>query len=116
MPLSKHQTVLLCGTLSREHQFRSYCCLHTRNMGNYTPQYKWIEEELPKVNRSETPCILRCTIATIITLWKVMFMHTNDPELRAGRSDYVVLTEDAVSFAFGWNKHEQLGSVSAKNA
>ncbi|KAL6530645.1 hypothetical protein OROMI_028534 [Orobanche minor] len=108
MPLSKHQTVLLCGILSREHQFRSYCCLHTRNRGNYTPQYKWIEEELPKVNRSETPCILRCTIATIITLWKVM-------PLWAGRSDYVVLTEDAVSFAFGWNKHEQLGSVSTKN-
>ncbi|KAL6528121.1 hypothetical protein OROHE_015071 [Orobanche hederae] len=62
-------------------------------LGKYNPQYKWIEEELPKVNRSETPCILR----------------------GAGRSDYVVVTEDAVSFAFGWNRHGQLGSVSAKN-
>ncbi|KAL6570272.1 hypothetical protein OROMI_014786 [Orobanche minor] len=34
---------------------------------------------------------------------------------RAGRSDYFVLTEDAVSVAFSWNRHGQLGSVSAKN-
>ncbi|KAL6496455.1 hypothetical protein OROGR_029713 [Orobanche gracilis] len=26
--------------------------------GKYTPQYKWIEEELPKVNRSETPWLI----------------------------------------------------------
>ena len=24
-------------------------------LGKYTPQYKWLEKELPKVNRSETP-------------------------------------------------------------
>lgn len=26
--------------------------------GKYTPQYKWLEEELPKVNRSETPWLI----------------------------------------------------------
>ncbi|KAL6519227.1 hypothetical protein OROGR_018547 [Orobanche gracilis] len=26
--------------------------------GKYTPQYKWIEKELPKVNRSETPWLI----------------------------------------------------------
>ncbi|GAY52912.1 hypothetical protein CUMW_145570 [Citrus unshiu] len=30
--------------------------------GKYTPQYKWLEEELPKVNRSETP-------------WLIVLMH-----------------------------------------
>ncbi|XP_074557026.1 purple acid phosphatase 2-like [Curcuma longa] len=26
--------------------------------GKYTPQYRWLEEELPKVNRSETPWLI----------------------------------------------------------
>ncbi|XP_028094450.1 purple acid phosphatase-like [Camellia sinensis] len=26
--------------------------------GKYTPQYKWLEQELPKINRSETPWII----------------------------------------------------------
>lgn len=30
--------------------------------GKYTPQYKWLEKELPKVNRSETP-------------WLIVLMH-----------------------------------------
>ncbi|KAM2053271.1 hypothetical protein EV1_002855 [Malus domestica] len=30
--------------------------------GTYTPQYKWLQEELPKVNRSETP-------------WLIVIMH-----------------------------------------
>ncbi|KAL3621277.1 prolyl aminopeptidase [Castilleja foliolosa] len=30
--------------------------------GKYTPQYRWLEEELPKVNRSETP-------------WLIVLMH-----------------------------------------
>ncbi|KAL6552774.1 hypothetical protein OROHE_008138 [Orobanche hederae] len=85
MPLSKHQTVLLCGTLSREHHVRSYCCIHTRNMATTLLSTSGLKKSYP-YGRS----------------W-------------AGRSDYVVLTEDAVSFAFGWNKHGQLGSVSAKN-
>ncbi|XP_010530813.1 PREDICTED: purple acid phosphatase 10 [Tarenaya hassleriana] len=29
--------------------------------GKYTPQYKWLEEELPKVNRSETPWLIVLT-------------------------------------------------------
>ncbi|XP_042063523.1 protein RCC2 homolog [Salvia splendens] len=33
----------------------------------------------------------------------------------AGRSHSVVVTEDGLSFAFGWNKHGQLGSGSTKN-
>lgn len=31
--------------------------------GKYTPQYKWLESELPKVNRSETP-------------WLIVMMHS----------------------------------------
>ncbi|CAA6653729.1 unnamed protein product [Spirodela intermedia] len=31
--------------------------------GKYTPQYKWLEEELPRVNRSETP-------------WLIVLMHS----------------------------------------
>ncbi|XAR59591.1 4-nitrophenylphosphatase [Bertholletia excelsa] len=31
--------------------------------GKYTPQYQWLEEELPKVNRSETP-------------WLIVLMHS----------------------------------------
>ena len=26
--------------------------------GKYTPRYKWLEEELPKVNRTETPWLI----------------------------------------------------------
>ncbi|KAG5543077.1 hypothetical protein RHGRI_015983 [Rhododendron griersonianum] len=33
----------------------------------------------------------------------------------SGRSHTVVVTKDAISFAFGWNKHGQLGSGSMKN-
>ncbi|CAI9763776.1 unnamed protein product [Fraxinus pennsylvanica] len=33
----------------------------------------------------------------------------------AGRSHTVVVTEDGLSLAFGWNKHGQLGSGSVKN-
>ncbi|KAL8556210.1 hypothetical protein ACS0TY_003851 [Phlomoides rotata] len=29
--------------------------------GKYTPQYRWLEEELPKVNRSETPWLIVMT-------------------------------------------------------
>jgi 3',5'-cyclic AMP phosphodiesterase CpdA len=32
-------------------------------LGKYTPQYKWLEQELPKVNRSETP-------------WLIVLMHS----------------------------------------
>lgn len=27
-------------------------------LGTYTPQYSWLEEELPKVNREETPWLI----------------------------------------------------------
>lgn len=33
--------------------FRFMICL-----GKYTPQYEWLEAELPKVNRNETPWLL----------------------------------------------------------
>ncbi|KAI5656144.1 hypothetical protein M9H77_24937 [Catharanthus roseus] len=33
----------------------------------------------------------------------------------AGRNHTVVVTEDGASFSFGWNKHGQLGTGSAKN-
>lgn len=33
----------------------------------------------------------------------------------SGRSHTVVVTDDGISLAFGWNKHGQLGSGSVKN-
>lgn len=33
----------------------------------------------------------------------------------SGRSHTVVVTDDGQSFAFGWNKHGQLGSGSLRN-
>lgn len=27
-------------------------------VGKYTPQYKWFEKELPKVNRTKTPWLI----------------------------------------------------------
>lgn len=33
----------------------------------------------------------------------------------AGRSHTVVVTSEGTSLAFGWNKHGQLGSGSARN-
>lgn len=33
----------------------------------------------------------------------------------AGRSHTVVVSDDGLSLAFGWNKYGQLGSGSAKN-
>ena len=27
-------------------------------LGKYTPQYKWLEQELPKINRYETPWVI----------------------------------------------------------
>ncbi|RVW80548.1 Purple acid phosphatase 2 [Vitis vinifera] len=41
------------------------------NLGKYTPQYKWLANELPKVNRTETPwliVLIHCPIYIII--WK----------------------------------------------
>lgn len=32
-------------------------------LGKYTPQYKWLEKEFPKVNREETP-------------WLIVLMHS----------------------------------------
>lgn len=33
----------------------------------------------------------------------------------SGRSHTVVVTDDGISLSFGWNKHGQLGTGSAKN-
>ncbi|GER57048.1 regulator of chromosome condensation family protein [Striga asiatica] len=50
----------------------------------------------------------RPTIVSELSQYKVV-------RAGAGRSHSVVVTEDGFSFAFGWNKHGQLGSGSAKN-
>ncbi|KAL6552771.1 hypothetical protein OROHE_008135 [Orobanche hederae] len=68
MPLSKHQTVLLCGTLSREHHFRSYCCLHTRNMATTLLSTSGLKKSYQKL-----------TYPRHHAFSVVMFMHTNDP-------------------------------------
>ncbi|KAG2705763.1 hypothetical protein I3760_05G071000 [Carya illinoinensis] len=43
--------------------------------GKYTPQYQWLEQELPKVNRTETPWLIVLMhspgiIATTIIIWR----------------------------------------------
>jgi alpha-tubulin suppressor-like RCC1 family protein len=42
-------------------------------------------------------------------LWRYKIVQAG-----AGRSHTVVVTDDGNSLAFGWNKHGQLGSGSAK--
>jgi hypothetical protein len=37
----------------------------------YTPQYRWLEAEFPKVNMSETPWLIVGTTATTTATWKV---------------------------------------------
>ncbi|GER26586.1 regulator of chromosome condensation family protein [Striga asiatica] len=50
----------------------------------------------------------RPTIVSDLSQYKVV-------KAGAGRGHTVVVTEDGLSFSFGWNKHGQLGSGSAKN-
>lgn len=45
---------------SRIALIQKWCCIL---VGKYTPQYRWLEDELPKVNRSETP-------------WLIVLMHS----------------------------------------
>ena len=50
---------LMCeNSFSNKLLFHFMICL-----GKYTPQYEWLEAELPKVNRSETP-------------WLIVLMHS----------------------------------------
>ena len=35
--------------------------IYNFSIGKYTPQYQWLEQELPKVNRSETPWLIVLT-------------------------------------------------------
>ncbi|BBH09357.1 hypothetical protein Prudu_021828, partial [Prunus dulcis] len=51
----KHQEYCSLLVLNQE----SFSIHHSK----YTPQYKWLEQELPKVNRSETP-------------WLIVLMHS----------------------------------------
>ncbi|KAL8543093.1 hypothetical protein ACS0TY_003831 [Phlomoides rotata] len=43
--------------------------------GKYTPQYRWLEEELPKVNRSETPWLIVMTHSPWYNNYKYHYME-----------------------------------------
>ncbi|KAL8556154.1 hypothetical protein ACS0TY_003808 [Phlomoides rotata] len=43
--------------------------------GKYTPQYQWLEEELPKVNRSETPWLIVLTHSPWYNSYNYHFME-----------------------------------------
>ncbi|KAL6506748.1 hypothetical protein OROHE_022580 [Orobanche hederae] len=70
--------------------------------------YTWGRNEKGQLGHGDKVQRDRPTIVSELSQHKIV-------RAGAGRSHSVVVTEDAVSFAFGWNKHGQLGSGSAKN-
>ncbi|XP_028070673.1 purple acid phosphatase 2-like [Camellia sinensis] len=66
---------LLFGTQSRELQHASFVLSSYSAYGKYTPQYQCLAEELPKVNRSETP-------------WLIVLMHS--PWYNSNKYHYMV--------------------------
>lgn len=61
--------------------------------------------------------LLSCAFDRPYCLTDIFFFYSRHKIIGAGsgRSHTVVVTKDAISFAFGWNKHGQLGSGSMKN-
>ncbi|KAL6511833.1 hypothetical protein OROGR_021430 [Orobanche gracilis] len=70
--------------------------------------YTWGRNEKGQLGHGDKVQRDRPTIVSELSQHKIV-------RAGAGRSHSVVVTEDGVSFAFGWNKHGQLGSGSAKN-
>ncbi|KAL8524029.1 hypothetical protein ACS0TY_013841 [Phlomoides rotata] len=69
--------------------------------------YTWGRNERGQLGHGDKVQRDRPTIISELSQYKVVAAG-------AGRSHSVVVTEDGLSFAFGWNKHGQLGSGSAK--
>lgn len=70
--------------------------------------YTWGRNERGQLGHGDTLQRDRPTVVSELSKHKIV-------SAAAGRSHTVVLTEDGQSFAFGWNKHGQLGSGSLRN-
>ncbi|XP_011028966.1 PREDICTED: protein RCC2 homolog [Populus euphratica] len=70
--------------------------------------YTWGRNERGQLGHGDTIQRDRPTVVSELSKYKLI-------KAGAGRSHTVVVTEDGLSLAFGWNKHGQLGSGSARN-
>ncbi|KAH8509555.1 hypothetical protein H0E87_011348 [Populus deltoides] len=70
--------------------------------------YTWGRNERGQLGHGDTIQRDRPTVVSELSKYKPI-------RAGAGRSHSVVVTEDGLSLAFGWNKHGQLGSGSARN-
>ncbi|XP_051124036.1 uncharacterized protein LOC127246614 [Andrographis paniculata] len=70
--------------------------------------YTWGRNEKGQLGHGDKVQRDRPTVVSELSKYKVV-------RAGAGRSHSVVVTEEGHSFAFGWNKHGQLGSGSVKN-
>ncbi|XP_002510496.2 protein RCC2 homolog isoform X1 [Ricinus communis] len=70
--------------------------------------YTWGRNEKGQLGHGDRIQRDRPTVVSELSKYKII-------RAGAGRSHTVVVTEDGLSLAFGWNKHGQLGSGSAKS-
>ncbi|KAI4336809.1 hypothetical protein L6164_015289 [Bauhinia variegata] len=70
--------------------------------------YTWGRNEKGQLGHGDTIQRDRPTVVSELSKYKII-------NAGAGRSHTVVVTEDGLSLAFGWNKHGQLGSGSVRN-
>ncbi|KAF8406526.1 hypothetical protein HHK36_008614 [Tetracentron sinense] len=70
--------------------------------------YTWGRNEKGQLGHGDTLQRDRPTVVSELSKYKII-------RAGAGRGHTVVVTEDAISFTFGWNKHGQLGSGSVKS-
>ncbi|MED6118358.1 hypothetical protein PIB30_002066 [Stylosanthes scabra] len=70
--------------------------------------YTWGRNEKGQLGHGDRIQRDRPTVVSELSKYKIV-------KAGAGRNHTVVVTEDGNSLAFGWNKHGQLGSGSAKN-
>ncbi|XP_055833878.1 uncharacterized protein LOC129902578 isoform X2 [Solanum dulcamara] len=70
--------------------------------------YTWGRNEKGQLGHGDKITRDRPTVVSELSKYKII-------RAAAGRSHTVVVTDDGQSFAFGWNKHGQLGIGSVKN-
>ncbi|PHT51427.1 Cell differentiation protein RCD1 -like protein [Capsicum baccatum] len=70
--------------------------------------YTWGRNEASQLGHGDKITRDRPTVVSELSKFKIV-------KAAAGRSHTVVVTDDGQSFAFGWNKHGQLGIGHAKN-
>ncbi|KAI7728385.1 hypothetical protein M8C21_009462 [Ambrosia artemisiifolia] len=70
--------------------------------------YTWGRNDKGQLGHGDQIQRDRPTIVSALASYKIV-------KAASGRAHTVVVTEDGLSLAFGWNKHGQLGSGSAKN-